>query len=129
VLESAVRHIARSAGRNSAQIARARALRKTSTAAEQAAWRLLRGLRSEGFTFRRQHPVGKCVVDFGCPQKRLVLELDGSVHAQPSQARRDARRDRYLGRLGYTVLCLPNGVVLSAPEEFLKRVLNRVTCR
>jgi very-short-patch-repair endonuclease len=71
--------------------------------------------------------VGKCVVDFCCPQKRLIVELDGSVHAQPSQAVRDARRDKYLRRLGYTVFRLPNGIVLSAPEEFTKRVLNRVS--
>jgi very-short-patch-repair endonuclease len=122
-----LRRRSRSTGRSVAQITRARELRQTSTEAEQTAWRLLRTLRAAGFTFRRQHPVGKCVVDFCCPQKHLVLELDGSVHAQPSQARRDARRDRYLERLGYTVFRLPNGIVVSAPEEFVKRVLNRVS--
>jgi len=66
------------------------------------------------------------VVDFCCPQKRLILELDGSVHAQPSQAVRDTKRDKYLERLGYTVFRLPNGI-LSAPEEFVKRVLKRVS--
>jgi very-short-patch-repair endonuclease len=117
----------RSTARSAAQIIRARELRRTPTGAEQTAWRLLRTFRPAGFTFRRQHPVGRCVVDFCCPQKHLVLELDGNVYAQPSQARRDARRDRYLERLGYTVFRLPNGIVLSAPEEFMKRVLNRVS--
>ena len=61
--------------------------------------------------------MGKCVVDFCCPQRRLILELEGSVHAQPSQAARDATRDKYLERLGYTVFRLPNSIVLSVPEE------------
>jgi len=124
---SSARRTSRSTARSTAVIMRAHELRRTATEAEQTAWRLLRTLRPSGFTFRRQHPVGRCVVDFCCPQKRLVLELDGSVHAQPSQTARDARRDKYLKRLGYTVIRLPNGIVLSAPEEFMKRVLNRVS--
>ncbi len=50
------------------------------------------------------------------------VELEGSVHAQPSQAARDARRDNYLKRLGYGVLRLPDGSVLEAPDEFMRRV-------
>ncbi len=51
-----------------------------------------------------------------------MVELEGSVHAQPSQAVRDARRDNYLKRLGYAVLRLPDGIVLEAPDEFMRRV-------
>jgi very-short-patch-repair endonuclease len=117
----------RSFARSQTQIIRAREFRQAATPAEEIAWQLLRKLRVEGFTFRRQHPLGKCVVDFCCPQRRLVVELDGSVHAQPSQVARDASRDRYLARLGYTVLRFPNGLALNAPEEFTKRVLDYVS--
>ena len=90
--DSTARRTSRSTARSTTQIAHARELRQTATEAEQVAWQLLRKLRPAGFSFRRQHPVGRCVVDFCCPLKRLILELDGSVHGQQSQARRDVTR-------------------------------------
>ena len=61
-------------------------------------------------------------MDFCCLEERLILELDGSIHAQPSQGARDGKRDEWLRRLGYTVVRFPSGLV-SVPEEFDKRVL------
>ncbi len=58
---------------------------------------------------------------YGC-QLRLVVELDGSVYAQPSQIRKDQVKDSYLKRLGIRVLRLPNGLVLQDPEGLLKRI-------
>jgi very-short-patch-repair endonuclease len=54
-----------------------------------------------------------------------VVELDGSVHGQPSQARRDTQRDKALKQAGYTVLRLPNGIVFEDPEAFVRKVLER----
>jgi very-short-patch-repair endonuclease len=105
------------------QVNRARELRQASTEAEDRAWQLLRDLRQDGLLFRRQQAVGKCIVDFCCLKQRLIIELDGSAHAQPSQQRRDAKRDLRLRALGYRVARFSNGMVLSAPEEFVKRVL------
>jgi very-short-patch-repair endonuclease len=68
--------------------------------------------------------VGRYIVDFCCPQRRLVVELDGSVHAQPSQTRRDATRDAQLEHMGYTVIRLPNGIATEAPELFVSKVLH-----
>jgi type I restriction enzyme R subunit len=110
--------------RREAQIAKARELRCNETKSEEAAWRLLRVLRFKGFKFRRQHAVGRYIVDFCCPKRRLIVELDGSVHAQPSQTRRDASRDAELKRMGYAVTRFPNGMVLEAPELFVEKVLD-----
>ena len=106
----------RSLARTAGQIDRARELRQMPTETERAAWYLLRGLRAREFTFRRQHPVGPYIADFCCMERRLIVELDGSVHGQPSQARSDARRDAHLKTRGYTMLRLPNGIVLQAPD-------------
>jgi type I restriction enzyme R subunit len=114
----------RSLARSKAQTARARELRRNETESEEVAWRLLRTLRFKGFKFRRQCAVGRYIVDFCCPQRRLIVELDGSVHAQPSQAKRDARRDTELKRMGYTVTRLPNGMIMEAPELFVGKVLD-----
>jgi very-short-patch-repair endonuclease len=112
--------------RRPARIERGRALRQTATEAEQRAWYLLRTLRPKGYKFRRQHPIGNCVVDFCCAERRLVIELDGSIHSQPSQAHKDGTRNQYLQRQGYTVARIPNGIVLEAPETFVEKVLDQV---
>ena len=114
----------RSLARGEVQIAKARELRRNETESEEVAWRLLRTLRFNGFKFRRQHAVGRYIVDFCCPQRRLIVELDGSVHAQPSQTKHDASRDAQLKRMGYTAMRLPNGIVMEAPELFVGKVLD-----
>jgi very-short-patch-repair endonuclease len=55
------------------------------------------------------------------------VELDGSVHGQPSQAKRDLCRDAHLRNLGYTVARFPNGIVLDAPELFVAKVMRLAT--
>jgi type I restriction enzyme R subunit len=70
--------------------------------------------------------VGPYIADFCCTEVRLIVELDGSVHGQPSQAKSDARRDAQLKTLGYTVLRLPNGIVLQAPDLFVQKVVSFV---
>ena len=113
----------RSLERSEAQIVKARDLRKNQTESEEIAWRLLRNLRLKGFKFRRQCAVGHYIVDFCCPQRRLIVELDGSVHAQPSQTARDKCRDIHFEQMGYTVARFPNGIVHEAPELFVEKVL------
>jgi len=56
-------------------VERARALRRTSAAAERTAWRLLRKRRLLGLKFRRQHVIGRFVVDFYCAELRGFLRL------------------------------------------------------
>ena len=112
--------------RSATQIDKARELRHTPTDTERAAWSLLRGVKFKGFKFRRQHALGRYFVDFYCPQRRLIVELDGSVHVQPAQARRDLRRDAHLQEMGYTILRFSNGIVLNAPEIFVQKVWEAV---
>jgi very-short-patch-repair endonuclease len=71
----------------------ARQLRKEMTPAEQILWDRLRGRRFQGLKFRRQHPLGRFIVDFYCAEHRLVIELDGGIHRHQQeydQARTDA---------------------------------------
>jgi very-short-patch-repair endonuclease len=78
--------------------------------------------RRAGLKFRRQFAVGSYVIDFYCFEVRLAVELDGSVHAQPSQLKKDRAKDDYLRKLGIRVLRLPNGHVMKDPEGFVKKV-------
>jgi very-short-patch-repair endonuclease len=46
----------------------------------------------KGFKFRRQHPIGKFIVDFYCHECQLVIEIDRGYHLQTEQANYDEGR-------------------------------------
>ncbi len=79
-----------------------------------------------GCKFRSQHSIGNYIVDFYCPKKKLIVELDGSQHKREKDTRYDAKRTAYFENLGMTVLRFWNnevndnldGVILKI-EEFL----------
>jgi very-short-patch-repair endonuclease len=84
----------------------ARALRTRPTAVEAMLWHAIRDRQLEELKFRRQHPIGPFVVDFCCAERRLVIELDGAVHA--TQREDDAAREALLTAAGYHVLRFRN---------------------
>jgi len=71
----------------------AKSLRRNATQVEKSLWRHLRGRQMEGIKFRRQQPIGNCIVDFVSFETRLVVELDGGQHAVDREA--DNQRDRF----------------------------------
>jgi very-short-patch-repair endonuclease len=100
-------------GANEKKTALTRRLRKDSTPAEQKLWRYLRSRSLAGFKFVRQKPIGPYIVDFVCREKRLVIEVDGSQHAESNG---DALRDRWLVEHHYRVLRFWNNEVLENIE-------------
>jgi very-short-patch-repair endonuclease len=100
---------------------RARQLRRDQTDAEQTLWAHLRDRQLCGAKFRRQHPVGPFVADFCCPQRKLVVELDGGQHAAEVAA--DQKRSRFLEVQGYRVLRFWNHDVLGNTEAVLERIV------
>ena len=92
------------------KISRARELRKNQTNAEKALWSVLRMHRLGGYRFRRQHPMGNYVVDFGCLESHLVVELDGGQHLESIEY--DEARTTYLAERGFTVFRFWNNQVL-----------------
>ena len=97
-------------------------MRGAPTEAEQRLWRPLRDRRLSGLKFRRQVPIGPYVVDFLCVGARLIVEADGSQHAEN---RRDAARDAYLANEGWTVLRFWNHEVLQNRNGVLDTILAR----
>jgi very-short-patch-repair endonuclease len=104
---------------------RVRELRRKQTEAERAAWYLLRDRRLRA-KFHRQCPIENWIVDFYCFEQRLAIELDGGVHSQPTQMRKDAAKEDYFRRLGIRLLRIPNGLVLEDPEGFARKVREAV---
>ncbi|RRR65921.1 MAG: endonuclease domain-containing protein [Candidatus Viridilinea halotolerans] len=91
----------------------ARQLRQTQTLAESQLWEQLRGRRLDGWKFRRQHPVDRFIVDFYCAEQRLVVEVDGSIHAEAEQAAYDLERSAILQAAGYRVIRFSNEQICS----------------
>ncbi|HEX7599855.1 MAG TPA: endonuclease domain-containing protein, partial [Polyangia bacterium] len=85
-------------------LARRRALRGRATDAERLLWRLLRMRQFLGLKFRRQHPLGRYIVDFYCAERRLAVELDGGQHFTVEGQAYDRRRTAYLAALGIRVV-------------------------
>jgi very-short-patch-repair endonuclease len=67
----------------------ARMLRRNSTRPEKKLWDRVRAGQLDGFRFRRQFPIGEFIVDFCCRERRLVIELDGSQHADAARMAQD----------------------------------------
>lgn len=93
-------------------IARARALRKRPTEAEHRLWFALRLLKREGLHFRRQAPIGPYFPDFACHRSKIVVELDGSQHADNAIVQYDATRTAFRNWRGYRVLRFWNSEVI-----------------
>ncbi len=103
---------------------RARRLRRDMTDAEHLLWRNLRNRHFSGWKFRRQHEIDRYIVDFVCPNARLIVELDGGQHAEMVEA--DADRTRRLEGMGYRVLRFWNNDVLANSEAVLGLILEAV---
>ncbi|MEZ0307072.1 MAG: endonuclease domain-containing protein [Ramlibacter sp.] len=101
----------------------ARVLRHETTDSERRLWSRLR-MEQLGVKFRRQHPVGNYVADFACLGPRLIIELDGSQHAD--QTGYDAARDQYLRSMGFEVLRFPSNDPFKNMDGLLSVVIDRI---
>ena len=82
----------------------ARQFRKAPTPSEAVLWQALRDRQLDGIKFRRQQPIGPFVVDFFAPALRLVVEVDGPIHAAQQEA--DRQRQELLEMAGLRVFRL-----------------------
>src|SRR5581483_6567335 len=89
--------------------AQAKSLRSNMTDAERRLWYFLRAHRFKGTKFKRQAVIGKYIVDFVCFEKHLVIEVDGSQHADDQT---DSVRTRWLEDQGFRVMRFWNNEVL-----------------
>ncbi|MFZ2189386.1 MAG: endonuclease domain-containing protein [Candidatus Magasanikiibacteriota bacterium] len=80
-----------------------RSLRKNQTKPEMLLWSKIRN-RKIGYKFRRQFGIGQYIVDFYCPEVKLIVELDGPIHLLPKNIIRDKKREDYLINEGYNII-------------------------
>jgi very-short-patch-repair endonuclease len=100
-----------------------KSMRRVMTDAELKLWNELRAHRLMGLGFRRQFPVAGFIVDFACPDKKLVVEVDGSQHADADAAVVDAGRTKRLGQDGWTVVRFWNDDVLRDIDNVCQHIV------
>lgn len=101
----------------------AKSMRRKMTDAELKLWNELRAHRLMGLGFRRQYPVAGYIADFACPTHRLIVELDGSQHAEPANAEADAVRTRRLEQDGWTILRFWNDDVVRDIDNVCQNIV------
>ena len=90
------------------------------TEAEKFLWSKIRKKQINNLQFYRQRPIGKYVVDFFCPKKKLIIELDGGEHANN---KRDKIRDKWLKGQGYKVIRIWNDEIFKNIEGVIETII------
>ena len=102
--------------------AKRRQLRKDQTYAEKIIWMHLRNRKMLGYKFRRQYSVDKYVIDFYCPELKLAIESDGSVHDLPEQKTYDGKRQEYLENFGIKFVRIKNEELFGNPNKAFEKI-------
>ncbi len=90
-------------------------------------WSALRMHRINNARFRRQQQIGPYIVDFFCPEAKLIIEVDGSQHAEEAEAWYDKRRTEWLQAAGYRVIRFWNGEILRQPYQCIEAISQVLT--
>ena len=105
----------------------ARRLRHNATDAERRLWSRLRNRQIGGVKFRRQAPIDTFVADFASVEARLVIEVDGSQHAEATEA--DRLRSDALASAGYLVLRFWNNEVVDNIDGVVSEIERTLAAR
>ena len=89
---------------NSKNICFAKNMRSNMTDEERKLWEILRAHRFYGYKFKRQVLIGNYIVDFLCPEKNLIIEIDGGQHNETINLANDKKRSKYLNSKGYKII-------------------------
>lgn len=100
-------------------------LRNNATPQEVLLWSKLRNSQL-GYKFRRQHSIGGYIVDFYCPIKKLVIEIDGSQHFEKENTKYDINRTKFLEGLGLKVIRFSNSEINTNIEGAIIKIQSEI---
>ena len=92
------------------------------TDAERKIWMYIREKQIKNLQFYRQKIIGNYIVDFYCPARKIIIEVDGGQHFEEEGLCQDKIRDKYLSSLGFKVLRFNNLEVLQNIEGVYQRI-------
>ncbi|MEK7624934.1 MAG: DUF559 domain-containing protein [Patescibacteria group bacterium] len=105
-----------------------RKLRKEPTKAEKFLWPHLNNRRCGGLKFRRQHGIGKYIVDFYHAETKTVIEIDGDVHfALDGQVEKDATRESWLRENGFNIMRFNNVDIFDNLDGVLSHIYHNLS--
>ena len=90
-------------------------------------WNIIRGKRFYGYKFKRQVPIGEYIVDFLCPEEKLIIEIDGGQHNENGNIIYDEIRSRYLTQNGYRVIRFWNNEIWENIEGVCEQIKKELT--
>ena len=99
-----------------------RGLRRRQTDVEEKLWMHLRNRQIEGTKFRRQQAIGHYIVDFICYERKLIIEIDGGQHNEPSNIDQDHQRTIFLESRGYKVVRYWNNAIIENIDGVLVHI-------
>lgn len=103
-----------------------RRLRKNSTLGEILLWQKLRAGSVMNYTFNRQKPLNRYIVDFYCKPLNLVIEIDGSYHYEQEQMIMDKERQQVLEEMGLSFLRFSELQVRKDMDWVLREIENYI---
>lgn len=103
-----------------------RKLRNNSTLGEILLWQQLRAGSMMNYTFNRQKPLNRYIVDFYCKPLNLVIEIDGSYHFEPEQRVKDSKRQQVLEEMGLHFLRFTEQQARKDMDIVLKTIRNYI---
>ncbi|MEK7503195.1 MAG: endonuclease domain-containing protein [Patescibacteria group bacterium] len=104
------------------QILKRKILRKNMTPAETLVWNKIKDKKLGGHKFRRQYSVGRYVLDFYCPTKKLAVEIDGGYHKLADAKLYDPVRQSEIESLGIKFIRFSNNDIENNIEKVLKEI-------
>jgi len=96
---------------------RAKELRKAGNLSEVLIWREISKKKFKGYDFDRRKIIGNFIVDFYCVDCNVVIEVDGSSHANKEEY--DRERDAFLEGLGIMVIHIMATDVLDSLSDVM----------
>lgn len=106
----------------------ARRLRRNMSLPEVLLWQILR--KQPGcIKFRRQHPIGRYVLDFYVVELKLGIEIDGMAHDRGDRPACDEERDKWIEAQGMRILRIPAKDILADPAAVADSIVRLCTER
>ncbi|MEI7603883.1 MAG: endonuclease domain-containing protein [bacterium] len=104
-------------------------LRNYSTPYERKLWFYLKNNKMNKYKFRRQHSIGKYILDFYCPKIKLAIELDGRIHTDDAVFLNDSEKEAFLMKKGITVIRFGNIDIIKNLEGVLNTIRTTLSLR
>lgn len=98
----------------------------TVSKAEKRLWKASLRKKQLGIRVLRQRSIDHYIVDFFCPELKLIIEIDGNSHFTKGDY--DRRRQNRLESLGYTMIRFTEGEVINQLDSVVSSLQHAIYC-